>query len=371
MGINEIYDLLKKYREHQCTPEEEERILRWYEQFEEDAEDLPEIPKGKLDQLWYMIKRKIPAFSWNRRMIIFYRYAVAIVVLLISGAGVMYFRGTEEQPKLVRQDILPAKGVTLLRLSDGREIPLDKAAVIRDREGMVIKNDSSRVLDYSLASKQAEPLYNTISVPAGGEYQVLLSDGSMVRLNSCSSLTYPVVFTGDCRKVELIGEAFFDVTKSDKPFVVKTADIDVRVLGTSFNLSGYAGDREVSVTLVEGKVAVREHLSRQECNIISGMRFEYNKETNRTKVEEVEPELYISWMKGKFKFEDMRLEDIMAKLNRWYDCTVTYTDDSLRDLRFTGAAEKDRSASYLLELIEMITEVKFEIDGKNIIIKHK
>lgn len=76
-------------------------------------------------------------------------------------------------------------------------------------------------------------------------------------------------------------------------------------------------------------------------------------------------------MKGKFKFEDMRLEDIMAKLNRWYDCTVTYTDDSLRDLRFTGAAEKDRSASYLLELIEMITEVKFEIDGKNIIIKHK
>ena len=167
MGINEIYDLLKKYREHQCTPEEEERILRWYEQFEEDAEDLPEIPKGKLDQLWYMIKRKIPAFSWNRRMIIFYRYAVAIVVLLIIGAGVMYFRGTEEQPKLARQDILPAKGVTLLRLSDGREIPLDKAAVIRDREGMVIKNDSSRVLDYSLASKQAEPLYNTISVPAG------------------------------------------------------------------------------------------------------------------------------------------------------------------------------------------------------------
>lgn len=373
MGINEIYDLLKKYREHQCTPEEEERILRWYEQFDRDVEDLPEIPKGKLDQLWYMIKRKIPAFSWNRRMIIFYRYAVAIVVLLMIGTGVMYFRGTGEQgqPKLAKQDIQPAKGVTMLRLSDGREIPLDKVVVIQDREGMVIKNDSSRVLDYSLASKQVEPLYNTISVPAGGEYRVLLSDGSSVRLNSCSSLTYPVVFTGDHREVELTGEAYFDVTKSDKPFVVKTADIDVRVLGTSFNLSGYTEDREVSVTLVEGKVAVREHLSRQECSITAGMRFEYNKETDQAKVEEVDPELYISWMMGKFKFEDMRLEEIMAKLNRWYDCTVTYTDDSLRDLRFTGAAEKDRSASYLLELIEMITEVKFEIDGKNIIIKHK
>ena len=101
------------------------------------------------------------------------------------------------------------------------------------------------------------------------------------------------------------------------------------------------------------------------------MRFEYNKENKQVKLEEVDPELYISWMLGIFKFEDMRLEDIMVKLNRWYDCSVAYEDSTLQNLRFTGAAEKDRSASYLLELIETITDVKFEINGKNILVEHK
>ena len=220
---------------------------------------------------------------------------------------------------------------------------------------MVIKNDSSHVLDYTLATAKSEPLYNTITVPAGGEFRVLLSDGSSVCLNSCSALTYPVPFTGDVREVKLTGEAYFDVTKSDKPFIVKMADIDVRVLGTSFNLSGYTTN----------------HQLQQDFNITPGMRFEYNRENHQVKMTEVDPELYISWMKGKFRFEDMRLEDIMVTLNRWYDCTVSYSDDALRDLRFTGAAEKDRSASYLLELIEMITEVKFQVDGKHILITRK
>ena len=89
------------------------------------------------------------------------------------------------------------------------------------------------------------------------------------------------------------------------------------------------------------------------------------------KVKEEDPELYISWMHGKFKFENMRLEDIMCKLNRWYDCTVEYADDSLRDLRFSGAAEKDRSANYLLEMIATVTDVEFDVSGKRIRISHK
>ena len=192
-----------------------------------------------------------------------------------------------------------------------------------------------------------------------------------MHLNSCSSLTYPVPFMGDVREVKLSGEAYFDVTKSDRPFIVKMEDIDVRVLGTSFNLSGYTTDQNVSVTLVSGKVAIRDHQLQRDFNVTPGMRFEYNRESQQVKMWEVDPELYISWMKGKFRFEDMRLEDIMVTLNRWYDCTITYSDNTLRDLRFTGAAEKDRPASYLLELIEMITEVKFQIDGKHILITRK
>lgn len=373
MRKNEINDLLKKYREHYCTPEEEERILRWYEQFDDEVDNMPEIPKGKLEQLWYPIRRRISAVSGKHRRIVFYRYAVAAVLLVVVGTGILYYQKVKEPelPVLAKQDILPAKGVATLRLSDGREVLLNHESVIQDREGMLIRNDTLQLLDYTSIDKRTELLYNTISVPVGGEYQVLLADGSSVRLNSCSSLTYPVTFSGEVREVELTGEAFFDVTKSDKPFIVKTADMDVRVLGTSFNVSNYMTDEEVSLVLISGHVNVKEHKNQQEFNILPGSRFAYDRENNQASVERVDPELYVSWMMGIFRFEDMRLDDIMSKLSRWYDCNVTYTDDALRDLRFTGAAEKDRSVSYLLSLIETITDVKFEIDGKHILIKHK
>ena len=372
MGINEIYDLLKKYRERQCTLEEEEQIVRWYEQFDDEVEKLPEIPEGKREQLWFSIKRKIQT-PWKLRMVMFYRYTAAIIILAMIGSVGIYFGGAREQERQVpvRQEILPAQGVAVLQLSDGREVALSSTTVIKEQEGVIIENDSSKVLNYTLTTVKSEPLYNTITVPAGGEFSVLLSDGSSVHLNSCSSLTYPVPFMGDVREVKLSGEAYFDVTKSDRPFIVKMEDIDVRVLGTSFNLSGYTTDQNVSVTLVSGKVAIRDHQLQRDFNVTPGMRFEYNRESQQVKVWEVDPELYISWMKGKFRFEDMRLEDIMVTLNRWYDCTITYSDNTLRDLRFTGAAEKDRPASYLLELIEMITEVKFQIDGKHILITRK
>ena len=372
MGINEIYDLLKKYRERQCTLEEEEQIVRWYEQFDDEVEKLPEIPEGKREQLWFSIKRKIQT-PWKLRMVMFYRYTAAIIILAMIGSVGIYFGGAREQERQVpvRQEILPAQGVAVLQLSDGREVALSSTTVIKEQEGVIIENDSSKVLNYTLTTVKSEPLYNTITVPAGGEFSVLLSDGSSVHLNSCSSLTYPVPFMGDVREVKLSGEAYFDVTKSDRPFIVKMEDIDVCVLGTSFNLSGYTTDQNVSVTLVSGKVAIRDHQLQRDFNVTPGMRFEYNRESQQVKMWEVDPELYISWMKGKFRFEDMRLEDIMVTLNRWYDCTITYSDNTLRDLRFTGAAEKDRPASYLLELIEMITEVKFQIDGKHILITRK
>ena len=129
------------------------------------------------------------------------------------GSGVIYFRGSDEpeRQELTQQDILPAQGVAVLQLSDGREVPLNSTTIIQEQEGVVIKNDSSHVLDYTLATAKSEPLYNTITVPAGGEFRVLLSDGSSVCLNSCSALTYPVPFTGDVREVKLTGEAYFDV----------------------------------------------------------------------------------------------------------------------------------------------------------------
>ena len=163
MGINEIYDLLKKYRERQCTLEEEEQIVRWYEQFDDEVEKLPEIPEGKREQLWFSIKRKIQT-PWKLRMVMFYRYTAAIIILAMIGSVGIYFWGAREQERQVpvRQEILPAQGVAVLQLSDGREVALSSTTVIKEQEGVIIENDSSKVLNYTLTTVKSEPLYNTI-----------------------------------------------------------------------------------------------------------------------------------------------------------------------------------------------------------------
>ena len=374
MSVNEIYDLLKKYREGKCTPEEKKRIINWYQQFEDEAEHLPEIPQGKLDQLWCSIENRVNDKK-GRRVRWVFRYAAAVVILCLVGVGISYYNQGKEKDnarQMAQQEILPAKGVPVLQLSDGRQIPLTEVATIQDQEGMIIKNDSTKVLDYTLAGGEGmQPVYNTITVPVGAEYQVLLSDGSRVRLNSCSSLRYPVSFSGDRREVELKGEAYFDVEKSEKPFIVKTSAIDVRVLGTSFNISDYEEDRQAQTTLVEGRVAIRGQQQEKEYAITPGMMLAYSKEDGHVQTKDVDISLYTSWMKGKFHFEDMCLEDIMTKLNRWYDCEIEYADTSLRQLRFSGAAEKDRPASYLLGMIEIVTDVKFSVTGKKILVMHK
>ena len=363
MGVDEIYDLLKKYRENTCTPEERERIVRWYRQQDDEVEQLPEIPRKKLEQLWYSIERKMR----GRERSLFFSYAAMLIIMFSVGGGIFY-----HPVETVHQDLLPAKGVVMLQLSDGRSIPLTGTAIIKERGGQVIENDSAKVLDYTgVREKEVEPVYNKITVPTGGEYLVLLSDGSRVRLNSCSSLRYPVVFTGENRTVELEGEAYFEVEKSVHPFFVKTSNVNVRVTGTTFNVSDYADDSRVTTTLVEGQVVVNKRDQEEIYVLEPGLTFKYKKDNGKIKIKAEDPELYVSWMRGKFKFENMRLEDIVCKLNRWYDCNVEYADDTLRDLRFSGAAEKDRPASYLLEMIETVTDVKFDVSGKKIRISHK
>ena len=308
----------------------------------------------------------------------------AAAVLLV--AGMFLFKYMEPSRDVITRKPYVAKMVSepkvqdkvILVLADGEKVGMTKIRQDSMRLGTAIVMGQEDRLVYDSDSEQKDSVVfeeseiNKIITTTGGFYTLVLSDGTRVWLNSESELEYPVLFGKGKRVVKLTGEAFFEVTKdASRPFIVETNDIRTRVLGTSFNLSGYTTNQDVSVTLVSGEVTVHNHQLQQDFNITPGMRFEYNRENHQVKMTEVDPELYISWMKGKFRFEDMRLEDIMVTLNRWYDCTVSYSDDALRDLRFTGAAEKDRSASYLLELIEMITEVKFQVDGKHILITRK
>lgn len=362
-----IFRLLKRYWKHRSAIYREQ-VNEWYDIFDEEVSRIPEIPQGKLEQLWISIEGRI---GYRVRVRRFKTYiSVAAMVLLVLGMGLwLYFLPLDGEKKLIaveKQEIFPAKGVPVLWLSNGEEVYLDRKRLIQEGK-VLIKNDSTDVLDYSnVGNCQSEELYNTIRVPIGGEYRVVLADGTCVHLNSCSLLTYPVAFKGDTRIVTLKGEAYFEVTKSSKPFIVNTSGLVIRVLGTSFNVSDYSGDKIATTTLLEGRVKVYGQESGEEYDITPGCTLVYTKDNGLIYLQDSDVELYTAWLDGKLRFEGMRIEDIMHLLKRWYDCEIEYEDEELKNLHYSGVAEKNRPVSYLLRMMEEVTDVCFEIEGKKI-----
>ena len=371
METHHLNALLKKYRENRCTPDEMAELTNWYDQFDGEAEKIAPVPEEKLETLYRQIVQNIVRQNNERRIYVRTRrlFAVAAVLLLLLGTG-LYFTFHFGRPASGDM-ISPGRYQAELILSDGSCLALDSTTTVTETNGALIKEHSQAALDYSRLTTQKPGTMNTIKVPLGGEYSVILSDGSQVWLNSGSSLKYPVVFGEDKREVFLTGEGFFKVTSSVVPFLVKTNRLDVKVLGTSFNVSAYEEDGDITTALVTGRIEVSGEQIPQAYQITPGHLLTYSKKDGEVSVAECDTEIYTSWMLGEFKFRDMKLGDIMTKLNRWYNCTIIYDDPVLKELRFSGAAEKDRPINYLLGMIETITDVRFEISEEQIFVKRK
>lgn len=373
MDSHSLIDLLKKYRQGKCSEEETEQINRWYHDFDLLAEEIPAIPVEKLTSLRENIECRLEQRKKQKHYRKVWRYVSGVAAILVIALSGVWFLSTypaenEQQLELIH----PGQHYARLQLSDGTLVELDSAAVVKTDYGVVIKEGSSAILDYSLVKAVAgESTFNTIQVPLGGEYCVRLSDGTQVWMNSGSELKFPVTFNNDLREVELSGEAYFKVTKSLTPFVVRTSEMDIWVLGTSFNVSDYREDRYITTTLTEGKIKVTIPRQEQVYEMRPGYVLSCEKGTDHIELKECDPDLYTSWINGKFKFRDMRLEDIMIKLTRWYNCEFFYQNPDLKELRFSGAAEKDRPVNYLLEMIETVTNVHFEINGQTVILRQK
>lgn len=190
-----------------------------------------------------------------------------------------------------------------------------------------------------------------------------------VWLNSETELSYPSRFAGTKREVMLLGEAFFEVTPDkERPFYVKANGMDIRVLGTSFNVSAYQDSESTSTTLVEGSVAVST-ANGAERTITPSERLAYNKKSHQLSVEKVDTELYTSWINGVYIFKNMPLEEILEKLSRWYDFSVTYQDETLKHTRFSLTADRKTDIDKLLEVINYTSDVKLEKQGKSINVK--
>ena len=253
----------------------------------------------------------------------------------------------------------------VLRLDDGTTMLVDSLKGDFEEAGVLVKKAGESTLSYSVENLPpfTQLAYNTIEVPKGAEFDLILSDGTHVWLNADSKLKYPVTFENDKREVELEGEGYFKVTKDEKkPFRVVVKKQIVEVLGTEFNVDAYPEEKNTYTTLVSGKVKV--DTDGQTVILDPGMQSVVNDE--KMYIRKVNVAEVVSWRNGMFVLEDHTLEEIMSKLARWYDFTVFYQNTSLRGATFKGKIPRYASFESILNILEKTGEVKFSVKNKSV-----
>jgi hypothetical protein len=313
----------------------------------------------------------------KRRFFRSVKYAASIIILFAIGNSI--YKANFDTNAITQEaikNINPGYEKATLVLSDGTTIDLEEHKnefIVSDN--IQVKNEEKGLV-YNAITKTTSidnvtrPLkYNTLKVPRGGMYQVVLSDGTKVWLNSETSLTYPERFDGEQRIVQLEGEAYFEVTKDVKEFIVKTNVADVTVLGTQFNVSSYKDNAFFSSTLVEGKIKLATSHDKNKDNsliLAPNQRGLINKNSSKIQFETVDTEVYTAWKEGKFYFEKERLESILKSLGRWYNIDIVFEDESLKKEMFTGVAYKDRQIDNLLDMISKTTRINYIITQNKI-----
>ena len=311
----------------------------------------------------------------SRRMTLRWSVAASVILFigLFVGRMVNEWRNLDEMRMLAETErIVPGVKAELI-LSTGERVVLNQQCVsIEGVNETGIQNDSVTGLNYTTAKVQGEGMiYNTMRIPVGGFYQLALSDGSKVWLNSMTEFRFPVAFTGEERKVYLTGEAYFEVAPNSKhPFIVVTEEgMEVKVYGTEFNMNTYQHG-VVQTVLVSGKVGIRVNATGKELMLAPRQMAEYSEKTGMVRVEDTDPYRYIAWKDGEFVFERETIEEIMERLGRWYDVKVFYENESLKQKRFTGVISRYEDIEQVLRLIEGPATLRFEVKGNVVTVKY-
>ncbi|TKC57138.1 DUF4974 domain-containing protein [Pedobacter hiemivivus] len=386
MSAEEISELIDLYLKGACSPAQKELVTQWYEKHSvTDHEfyngDTAQL-RGSLEKSLSGLREKINAANdqvevpvkkvWPKRLI-----AAAILLISCSAALLFYNNYQSRSANFYANDIAPGKNKAILTLADGSKIALDDAAQgeIASQSGIKITKTTDGQLVYEInpsrntASKAT--VYNTISTPAGGQYQVKLPDGTNVWLNAMSSLKFPASFAGlEERRVTLTGEGYFEVTKLEQeintrdrktrrvPFFVVTNKQEVEVLGTHFNICAYSDDNMTSTTLLEGSVNINRStlLKPGEEAVNSG---------NSILVKDTDTEEAVAWKNGKFKFSNENIKDLMRKLARWYDVEIIY-DGQMTNKDFSGSVPRFAHVSKILDVLQSTNTVHFKVEGRRI-----
>lgn len=298
-----------------------------------------------------------------------WRWAAAVLVLAIAGAWALRLV-KEKKPPLVAvhtTDVEPGSRKATLQLGNGSTIVLDDAqnGVIANQGKTVIKKSANGRLVYDASAATAtEITYNTIATPNGGEYEVILPDGSHVWLNAASSIRFPAAFTGNFRKVEINGEAYLEIVKNAKaPFIVVSGKHSVEVLGTAFNIQSYPKEENIATTLIQGsiRIAAGKHTK----VLQPGQQSLVGRNADDIRLAaEVNMEEVLAWRNGKFIFDDTNMKTVVSQLERWYNVNIDYT--GMEDYRFNGEISRNVSLSKVLKMMELTSNIHYKINDRNI-----
>ena len=300
------------------------------------------------------------------------RWVAVVAAMWVLALGVTLWMtfGKKENvaPLPVASKIIPAgEKKATLTLADGTEVHVEEiTARVLQEKGMNIEYRNGEIVYHKSEEETTEVVYNKLEVPRGGECMIKLDDGTKVWVNAETKLKYPVVFVGDRREVVLEGEAFFDVAKNEKPFIVKTSFGDVRVLGTAFGISAYASEPESYTTLVRGKVSV-EREGMKPVVILPGEQVVTFKDGKMIK-QEVDVEEFVGWKDGIYVFKEKSLGEIMKTLERWYNISVDFQDKSLVDLPFTGNLKRYDDINVFFDALTRTGDMKYRVKGNQVIL---
>lgn len=378
MTKEEYTNLYEKYLAGKCNAEEQAELENYQDSLELQEQQWDSSTLGNSEEIKQSIQEdlnySIQEHSRNRIFRIRAWKSAAAAILILLTAGIYYYQISSE-PVIVKteiprfkNDVAPGNNKAILTLDDGSTIDLDdaKTGILASESNIDIKKTGAGQLEYTAGTQSAKTVkYNILSTPMGGEYQLVLPDGSKVWLNSGSTLRFPTAFIGSERIVELKGEAYFEIAKNTKmPFLVRTNNaMDIKVLGTQFNVMAYDDEKNINTTLIEGSVEVLKGSGKT--MLKPGQEAILNRGSGNIKVAPADLEQAIAWKNGYFIFYNENIESIMRKVSRWYNVDIAY-QGNLSNKDFVGTISRNKNVSELLKMLELTGAIHFSIDGRRI-----
>lgn len=332
-----------------------------------------ELNQEMVVRLWERIEKGISAREKTRRIRLL--FAAASVFLLFGIGSILFYRsqlaGSQAIDYSSVAKIEPEGDDVKLILSDKSEILADNNSEIKyNKEGKIAINETEAISGKKTAKGTAKEQLNQLVVPLGKHSSLILSDGTKLWLNSGSRAIYPVVFTGKKREIYVEGEAFLEVTHHpEKPFYVITSQLEIRVLGTKFNVSAYPDDATTSVVLVEGSVQAKS--SSKKVLMKKNQLFAHENASGITSLKEVDVLEYISWKDGWMHCNKERLENIAVKLSRYYNVMIRFKNPDVKDITLTGKLDLKSNCEEIFKAIMATAPIEYETDEKGFILSER